>query len=173
MEGDVGRSHSSPGTPLNEPVFIDSGLDLPPVNRHHTKRAPNKEPSEMDDSLDVVRSVQGGSGCGLNIELADAVAAIRGELLEAAERGAGEDIAFTVGPIEMEFTVELRADAKAKAGFKAWVLDSEVEAGVSRGRTHRVMLTLTPKGPDGGDLFIAGKPDGASGPGDLSEHVGR
>ena len=109
----------------------------------------------------------------MDIELAKAVAAIREELLEAAQQGTGEDIAFTVGPIEMEFTVELRADAKAKAGFKAWVLDAEVEAGVGRSRTHRVMLTLTPKGPDGGDLFIAAKPDGVSGPDDLSEHVGR
>ncbi|WP_412739469.1 trypco2 family protein [Krasilnikovia sp. MM14-A1259] len=25
------------------------------------------------------------------------------------------------GPIEMEFAVELRADGKVKAGFKAWV----------------------------------------------------
>ncbi len=78
---------------------------------------------------------------------------MREELLVAAQRGVGEDVAFTVGPIEMEFTVELRADTKAKAGFKAWVLDAEVEAGASRGRTHRVMITMTPKGPDGGDLF--------------------
>src|SRR6266508_2765905 len=76
--------------------------------------------------------------------------------------------------IEMEFAVELRADAKAKAGFKAWVLASaEVEAGVSRGRTHRVMVTLTPKRPDGGDLLIAAEPDGPAGPGDVSGHVGR
>jgi hypothetical protein len=109
----------------------------------------------------------------VDIELADAVAAMREELLMAAQRGVGEDVAFTVGPIEMEFTVELRADAKAKAGFKAWVLDAEVEAGASRGRTHRVMITVTPKRPDGGDLFIAGKPDGTGGPGDLSGHVGR
>lgn len=109
----------------------------------------------------------------MGIELTKAVAAIREELLEAAQQGVGQNIAFAVGPIEMEFTVELRADAKAKAGFKAWVLDSEVEAGVARGRTHRVMITVTPKGPDGGDLFIAGKPEGTGGPGDLSGHVGR
>jgi hypothetical protein len=109
----------------------------------------------------------------VDIELTKAVAAIREELLEAARQGVGQDIAFTVGPIEMEFTVELRTDAKTKAGFKAWVLDAEVEAGVARGRTHRVMLTLTPKGPDGGDLFIVGKPDVDVRPDDLSEHIGR
>jgi hypothetical protein len=70
----------------------------------------------------------------VDIELADAVAVVRDELVEAAWRGRGQPVGFVVGPIEMEFTVELRADVKAKAGFKAWVLASaEVEAGVSRG----------------------------------------
>jgi hypothetical protein len=113
-------------------------------------------------------------GRPVDIELADAVAVVRGELLDAAERGVGEDVAFVVGPIEMEFTVELRADAKAKAGFKAWVLAAaEVEAGVSRGRTHKVKVTLTPKGADGGDLLIAAKAQGSAGPGDVSGHIGR
>jgi hypothetical protein len=30
-----------------------------------------------------------------------------------------------VGPIEVEFTVELRQDVSVKAGFKAWVLSAE------------------------------------------------
>jgi hypothetical protein len=112
-------------------------------------------------------------GYVVDIELTKAVAAIREELLEAARQGVGQDIAFTVGPIEMEFTVELRVDAKAKAGVKAWVLSGDVEAGVARGRTQRVKVSLTPKRPDGGDLFIAGKPDGVTGPGDVSGHIGR
>jgi hypothetical protein len=113
-------------------------------------------------------------GGAVDIELADAVAVVREELLDAARRGVGQGVAFAVGPIEMEFAVELRADAKAKAGFKAWVLASaEVEAGVTRGRTHRVTVTLTPRRPDGGDLLIAAEPDGRAGPGDVSGHVGR
>lgn len=107
----------------------------------------------------------------MEIELADAVAAVRDELVEAAARGCGELVGFVVGPIEMEFAVELRADAKAKVGFKAWVTSAEVEAGVARGRTHRVTFTLTPKGPGGIDLLIAA--DGqALGPGDRSGHIG-
>jgi hypothetical protein len=92
----------------------------------------------------------------VEIELADAVAALRDELLVAAGRGADKEIAFAVGPIEMEFAVELRADAKAKAGFKAWVVSGEAEAGAGRTRTHRVTITLAPKRPDGGDLLISG-----------------
>jgi hypothetical protein len=110
----------------------------------------------------------------VDIELADAVAVVRAELLEAAWRGAGEDVGFVVGPIEMEFTVELRADVKAKAGFKAWVLASaEVQAGVAAGRTHTVKVTLTPRGADGGDLLIAAGTEGPVGPGDVSGHIGR
>jgi len=109
----------------------------------------------------------------VEIELADAVAAVRGELLEAAARGSGREIAFAVGPIEMEFAVELRADAKAKAGLKAWVLSADVEAGVAWGRSHRVKVTLIPKRADGGDLLIAAAADEALAPGDVSGHVGR
>ncbi|WP_263101896.1 trypco2 family protein [Kitasatospora sp. DSM 101779] len=81
----------------------------------------------------------------MEIGLADAVDAVREELLEAASRGEGQPLSFEVGPIEMEFEIELRAEAKAGGKFKAWVVSAEAEAGVSRGRTHRVAFTLTPR----------------------------
>lgn len=109
----------------------------------------------------------------VEIELADAVAAVREELLEAAGQGVGAGVAFEVGPIELEFAVELRQDAKAKFGFKAWVVSGDVQAGVARGRTHRVTVTLTPKQPDGGDLLISGQVDRAAGPGSVGGHIGR
>ncbi|MEU0924531.1 trypco2 family protein [Streptomyces malaysiensis] len=88
----------------------------------------------------------------MEIELADAVAAVRDELLEAAARGVGQDLAFKVGPVQLEFTVELRADAKAKAGFKAWVIN-------------------TPQRPDGSDLLVHGDPSRQQGPGDVSGRI--
>ncbi|MFD9895909.1 trypco2 family protein [Amycolatopsis sp. NPDC059027] len=109
----------------------------------------------------------------MDIELADAVASVRDELLTAAAQGAGADLEFVVGPIELEFAVELRKDAKAKAGFKAWVVSADVEAGVVRGRTHKVKLTVTPRLPDGGDVVVAGAASRPAGPGDVSEYVGR
>lgn len=108
----------------------------------------------------------------MDIELSKAVAAVRDELLEAAAAGAGEELTFKVGPVELEFAVELRADAKVKAGFKAWVVSGDVEAGVARGRTHRVHVTLTPQRADGGDLVVKGRSDvRPQGPGDVSARI--
>ncbi|MED7949257.1 trypco2 family protein [Kitasatospora sp. NPDC058406] len=107
----------------------------------------------------------------MDIPLVDAVAAVRDELLEAVARGAGQDVVFAVGPVEMEFEVELRADARAKAGFRLWAVGAETEAGVSRGRTHRVSFTLTPRAAHGGDLLVSGSADRPDGPGDTGDRI--
>ncbi|MBV6701334.1 hypothetical protein KV557_30195 [Kitasatospora aureofaciens] len=108
----------------------------------------------------------------MDIPLVDAVAAVRDELIAAAAAGGEhEDVVFAVGPVEMEFEVELRADAKAKAGFRLWAVGAETEAGVSRGRTHRVSFTLTPKNTNGGDLMVAGSAGRQSGPGVTEERI--
>jgi hypothetical protein len=112
-------------------------------------------------------------GWEMEIDLADAVAVVRDQLLEAAARGTGENIGFLVGPVEMEFTVELKADAKAKAGFKAWVVSGDAEAGMSRGRTQRVKIMLTPRSADGADLLIYADGAPLAGRGDVSAHQGR
>ncbi|EFL32653.1 conserved hypothetical protein [Streptomyces viridochromogenes DSM 40736] len=93
--------------------------------------------------------------------------------MQAVTRGAGQDLAFRVGPIELEFSVELRQDARAKAGFKAWVVSGDAEAGAARGRTHRVTVTLTPKSGDGReDILVAEKRRSAfPGPGDVSGRI--
>lgn len=105
----------------------------------------------------------------MDIPLVEAVAAVRDELIAAA--GAGGDhpgLVFAVGPVQMEFEVEIRADAKAKAGFRLWAVGAEAEAGVSRGRTHRVSFTLTPRKATGGDLLVGSSnnsgTDGQAGP---------
>ncbi|MER7760181.1 trypco2 family protein [Streptomyces sp. NPDC097619] len=107
----------------------------------------------------------------MDIGLADAVAAVRDELLEATARAAGQEISFVVGPVEMEFEVELRADARAKAGFRVWAVTADTEAGATRGRTHRVSFTLTPRTPTGGDLLVGGRTDRPAGPGDVTGRI--
>ncbi|WP_309109703.1 trypco2 family protein [Saccharothrix sp.] len=107
----------------------------------------------------------------MEIELARAVAALRDELLEAVVYGRGQDVTFAVGPIELEFGVELKADVKAKGGFKAWVVAAEVETGAGRGATHRVKVSLTPKDKNGRDLLVGGSSPRPEGPGDVSGHI--
>ncbi|MER5618213.1 trypco2 family protein [Streptomyces sp. NPDC002215] len=115
----------------------------------------------------------GRIGVGVvDIPLVDAVAAVRDELIAAAAQG-GEhpEVVFAVGPVEMEFEVELRADAKAKAGFRLWAVSAQTEAGVSRGRTHRVSFTLTPRSASGGDLLVSGAHDRPAGPGNTAGRI--
>ncbi|MFC5143323.1 trypco2 family protein [Streptomyces aureoversilis] len=98
-----------------------------------------------------------GSG---DMELAEAVQAVRDELMNAAAQGAGSDVTFKVGPIALEFTVELRKDARARGGIRAFVVSGETDAGMSRTRTHRVSLTLEPVRADGAPVLISDDDEG-------------
>ncbi|WP_382035954.1 trypco2 family protein [Streptomyces aureoversilis] len=94
------------------------------------------------------------------MELAEAVQAVRDELMNAAAQGAGSDVTFKVGPIALEFTVELRKDARARGGIRAFVVSGETDAGMSRTRTHRVSLTLEPVRADGAPVLISDDDEG-------------
>jgi len=95
------------------------------------------------------------------IELADAVEAIRDGLLGAAARGTGRSLAFEVGPISMEFTVEVRRDLKGTGGVKAWVVNAGADASRGSTRTHKVAFTLTPKDTRTGRGWTVGNEEGA------------
>ncbi|WP_190132048.1 trypco2 family protein [Streptomyces mashuensis] len=100
-----------------------------------------------------------------DIELSEAVRAIRDGLTSAAAAGAEEALSFEVGEISMEFTVELRRDAKANGGVKAWVIDAGTEGSRGSTRTHKVAFTLTPKDRRTGEGWKVGndRPAGISG----------
>ncbi|MFJ9866666.1 trypco2 family protein [Streptomyces sp. NPDC101165] len=78
------------------------------------------------------------------IELADAVEAVRNELVTAAARSAGQDVTFEVGDIELEFGVELRREARGGVKVKAWVVEAGADGGGGTTRAHRVAVTLRP-----------------------------
>lgn len=102
-----------------------------------------------------------------SVELAAAVRAVRDELVRAAAAAEGESVRFEVGEIQMEFEVELRHEAGARGGFKAWVITADADARTTRSRTHRVAFTLTPKDAQTG----RGVEIGNNSPGDTS-HFG-
>jgi len=79
--------------------------------------------------------------------LAQAIDGIRAELTEAMASATDDQLRFDVGDVEMEFTVDVRRDQQARAGVRVWVADLGASAGMSRGLTNRVKVTLHPVDP--------------------------
>ncbi|MDG9685857.1 hypothetical protein QC334_24525 [Streptomyces sp. DH18] len=96
------------------------------------------------------------------IELADAVASIRNQLIDAATRATDHPVSFAVGDIQMEFTLELRREAKAGGKVKAWVVEAGTDAARTTGRTHKVAFTLTPRNAATGEAWEIGTEDDGS-----------
>jgi hypothetical protein len=109
----------------------------------------------------------------VEISLAAAVASVRDELLDAAGQGAGAEVRFAVNEIALEFEVVLREDKGRKAGFAAWVVAGGMSSSKGHADTHRVSLKLSPLTAGGGEVWIAGDPARAEGPGDVAERIGR
>lgn len=77
--------------------------------------------------------------------LADAVRALRSELTTVMREGRDEALRFELGPVEMEFLLEVQREAGGEAGVKFWVVNLGGKGSVTRGSTHRVTLSLTPR----------------------------
>ncbi|MFF7359973.1 trypco2 family protein [Streptomyces sp. NPDC008125] len=101
--------------------------------------------------------------------LAEAIGAIRDELQRAEIEGRDKPVRFRTGPVELEFTVDVRKDAEGRARVSVlpFGLGAEAKAAASRGTTNRIALTLHPVDAEGRDKRIAdtvpAPADGASG----------
>lgn len=96
------------------------------------------------------------------IELAEAVESIRNQLVDAATRATGTPLAFSVGDIQMEFTLELRRENKAGGKVKAWVVEAGADTSRSTGTTHKVAFTLTPRNAVTGAAWEIGDEEAGS-----------
>lgn len=76
------------------------------------------------------------------IGLADAIAALRDELLEARAKGAGSDIQLPVESMTVELTVTATRTAEGKAGFKVPIVEVELGGGGSRQRADEQRVTV-------------------------------
>ncbi|MFD7326730.1 trypco2 family protein [Streptomyces sp. NPDC059875] len=94
-----------------------------------------------------------------DIELADAIESVRDQLVDAATRATGKPVAFEVGDIEMEFTIELRKEVKGGTKVKAWVVEAGADASRARGETHRVSFTLKPRNAATNGPWLVGNDD--------------
>jgi len=92
------------------------------------------------------------------VGLADAIRALRTELRQAMTEGSDQDIRFRLGPIEMEFELEVENEIGAEAGIKFWVITVGGKGSHTKGKTHRLTLSLIPVGPDGKDLEVSARP---------------
>lgn len=87
--------------------------------------------------------------------LAEAIGAIRAELQQAARDGARQEIQFRTGPVEVEFSVDVKKDGEARAKVLVLPFGAEAKAARSKGTTSRVKITLQPVDAEGADRRIA------------------
>lgn len=90
-------------------------------------------------------------------ELGEAISAIRAQLQQAMEEGAGEALRFRTGPVELELSVTVRkeGEAGAKVFVVPWSGEARAQAGTEA--VNRVKFTMQPIDPaTGRDARISG-----------------
>jgi hypothetical protein len=86
--------------------------------------------------------------------LAAVVESLRAELTKALAKGEGEEVRFRLGPVELEFQVQVSGEVGAEAGVKFWVVAVGGSASQSSASTHTLRLVLHPTDRGGGDLTV-------------------
>lgn len=76
------------------------------------------------------------------VGLAEAIAALRDDLLAAREAGAAADIHLPVESMTVELTVAATRSADGKVGFKVPLVELEMGGGGSRERSHEQTVTV-------------------------------
>ncbi len=89
-------------------------------------------------------------------ELGETVSAIRAQLQQALEEGSDKSLKFRTGPVELEFSIEVRKEGEAKARILVLPWSAEARAAASASRLHRIKLTLQPIEGTGADARIFG-----------------
>jgi hypothetical protein len=88
----------------------------------------------------------------LQVPLVEAIRALRREIVEASRVAKDEEVQFKLGPVELEFALELSREAGADGGLKFWVVSLGGQAKRGSATTHTVKLVLTPAG---GDVLVS------------------
>ena len=91
----------------------------------------------------------------IRVPLAETVRVLRQELERATAEGDGKGVRFALGPVELEFQVEVTWEGGVDSGVRFYVISAGAKASRSSASTHTVKLTLMPIGADGEDVKIA------------------
>jgi Trypsin-co-occurring domain 2 len=104
------------------------------------------------------------------VGLAEAIEALRAELMTAMEAGRSQGMQFSVEPVELTVATAVTRDANGKIGWQVFGVGGSVESA----STQTLKLTLTPvwRGADGAlvrdftiaDVQAAGEPADRVGP---------
>jgi hypothetical protein len=89
------------------------------------------------------------------IGLAEVVAGVRAELAAAMIQGAGREPRFELGPITMEFTVELRKEKGIEGGVQVWVLSAGGKGAKAEAHTHHLTVEIRPIMSTGESVKVA------------------
>jgi len=84
-------------------------------------------------------------GNSMPLKLAEFVADLRSELVEAMRAAEGESLQFELGPVEVELTIAVDKEAKPGAKVKFWVVEAGAEARIASTNTQKLKLRLDPK----------------------------
>ncbi|WP_026425706.1 trypco2 family protein [Actinokineospora inagensis] len=96
----------------------------------------------------------------MRMDLVELVGHLREQLADAVEAGAGADLRFEVGAVEVEVSVVVEREAKAGGKAKFWVVEAGTDAKLAHHHTQRIKLSLTPtRGQE--SVAIAGVEAGA------------
>jgi hypothetical protein len=79
------------------------------------------------------------------IPLADAIRALREELVSAVAEGEGQQVRFDLHSIELELQVQMSREVGGSAGINLWAVSLGGEGARSSSATHTVRLSLEPK----------------------------
>jgi hypothetical protein len=80
----------------------------------------------------------------IRIPLAEAVRALRRELVEAVRQAEGEEIKFALGPVQLELQVEVSNETGGEAGIAFWLVSIGAKASRASATTHSIKLSLSP-----------------------------
>lgn len=82
------------------------------------------------------------------LELAEVVKALRRELYEAKQDGAGESLRFNVNSVDVEFETAVEFDGSVEGGgkikFFVFDADTKVSGEYKNATTHKIKLSLEP-----------------------------
>ncbi|MER6582129.1 trypco2 family protein [Nonomuraea sp. NPDC001023] len=88
-------------------------------------------------------------------DLSATIRQIRRELTRAMHEGEGQELLFGLGPVELEFLVDVKNEVSGEGGVKISVISVGAKKAKGRSDSHKIKLTLNPVDVDGNPARIA------------------